>query len=47
MHLIIKTLQDQLKQNADPKTQASGQRFFKEAVKLYGIKTATVIKIAK
>jgi len=47
MHPIIKTLQQKLKQNADPKTQASSQRFFKEAVKLYGVKTATVAKIAK
>ncbi|MBU1033580.1 DNA alkylation repair protein [Patescibacteria group bacterium] len=47
MHPIIRNLQQQLKQNADAKTQASGQRFFKEAAKLYGIKTATVGKIGK
>lgn len=47
MNSIIKTLQQQLKQSADPKIKESGQRFFKETVKMYGIKTATVVKISK
>ena len=47
MHHLIKTLQQKLKQNADPKIKESGQRFFKETVKMYGIKTATVGKIGK
>jgi 3-methyladenine DNA glycosylase AlkD len=47
MSNLIATLQQKLKQNADSKTQESGQRFFKETIKLYGIKTATVGKIGK
>lgn len=47
MQNIIKTIQEKLKENADLKTKESGQRFFKETVKLYGVKTATVGKIGK
>ncbi len=34
-------------QNADEATKKSGERFFKEAVTLYGIKSAVVIRIGK
>jgi len=44
---IIAQIREELKQNADIHTQNSGQRFFKEAVKLYGVKTATVTRISK
>jgi len=44
---IISQIRQELKQNADNKTQASGERFFKEDVKIYGVKTALVSKIAK
>ncbi len=36
-----------MKSNVDEKTQASFQRFFKEKVTYYGVKTPTVGKIAK
>ena len=47
MRMIIESIRMQLKQNADEKTRNSGQAFFKEKVKLYGVKTATVSKIGK
>jgi 3-methyladenine DNA glycosylase AlkD len=47
MNKIIENLRSELKQNADEKTRIAGERFFKEDVKLYGIKTATVGRIAK
>lgn len=47
MNNIIEKIRQQLKQNADDKTKNSGKNFFKEKIKLYGVKTATVIKIGK
>ena len=47
MNTIIKQIRKDLKQNCDPKTKATGQNFFKEKVKIYGVKTALVSKIAK
>lgn len=47
MQKIIKTVQKELIKNIDQKTQASFQRFFKEEVKCYGVKTTLVTKIAK
>lgn len=44
---LIKKIRKELKQNSEEKTRKSGQRFFKENVKLYGIKTAVVKKISK
>jgi len=44
---IIKSIQNELVRNADQKTKESGLTFFKESVKLYGVKTAAVNKIAK
>ncbi len=40
-------LRRELKQNSDPQTRESGQRFFKEEVRLYGVKTATAHRISK
>jgi len=47
MNNVIQKIRKELKQNADEKTKNSGERFFKEKVKLYGVKTATTIKIGK
>jgi 3-methyladenine DNA glycosylase AlkD len=43
----LKQIRKELKESADKKTKASFQRFFKENVKCYGVKTGTVGKIAK
>ena len=42
MDKIINQIRQDLKSNADDKTRESGERFFKEEVKLYGIKSAAV-----
>ena len=47
MTSIIAQIRADLKATTDPKTQKSFQRFFKEQVKYYGVKTETVGKIAK
>lgn len=47
MNKIIYKIRQELKENSDGKTKASLQRFFKEKVKCYGVKTGTVGKIAK
>ena len=47
MDPVIVKIRKDLKENADPKTQQNFQRFFKEEVKYYGIKTGPVVKIAK
>ena len=47
MNTILRQIRRELEANADPHTQATGQTFFKEDVKLYGVKTQTVTKIAK
>jgi 3-methyladenine DNA glycosylase AlkD len=44
---VIAQIRTDLKATTDPKTQKSFQRFFKEQVKYYGVKTETVGKIAK
>ena len=44
---IISLVRRELKQNSDLQTRISGQYFFKEKVKIYGVKTATVSRIAK
>jgi 3-methyladenine DNA glycosylase AlkD len=43
---VVGQVRVDLKANVDEKTRASFQRFFKEQVKCYGVKTATVAKIA-
>lgn len=45
MENIINKIRKELKQNSDKNTRESGKRFFKEEIKLYGVKTATVKKI--
>jgi 3-methyladenine DNA glycosylase AlkD len=47
MNSIIDELRQELQQNSDPQAQEAGRKFFKEAVKLYGINSATVNKIGK
>lgn len=47
MDPIIARIREALKQNADPHARAAGQRFFKEAITLYGVSTAVVRRIAK
>jgi 3-methyladenine DNA glycosylase AlkD len=44
---LIDQIRADLKAATDQKTQQSFQRFFKEQVKYYGVKTETVSKIAK
>ena len=44
---IINKIREELINNADEKTRISGERYFKEEVKLYGIKSANVIEIGK
>ena len=47
MNPIIEDLRSELIINADEEVKKSGERFFREAVQLYGIKSAVVIKIGK
>lgn len=47
MNKITENLRKELILNSDKKTRETGERFFKEDVKLYGIKTAVVTQIAK
>jgi 3-methyladenine DNA glycosylase AlkD len=44
---IVYKIREELIQNADEKTKSSGERFFKEEVKLYGLKSADVSRISK
>jgi len=44
---VIKRIRQELKKNADSKTREGGQRFFKEKIKLYGVKTGVVAKIGR
>ncbi|OFY39147.1 MAG: DNA alkylation repair protein [Bacteroidetes bacterium GWF2_40_14] len=45
--VIISKIREDLTANADEKTKKSGERFFKEEVHLYGVKSAMVGNIAK
>ena len=47
MNSVIAQIREDLKVNADEKTGKSFQRFFKEEIACYGVKTAVVRKIAK
>jgi 3-methyladenine DNA glycosylase AlkD len=47
MDPVISQIRQDLKNSADPDTQKSFQKFFKEEVQYYGVKTATVAKIAQ
>lgn len=47
MNKIITAIRAELKSNADEKTKLSGERFFREAVTMYGIKSSVVKRISK
>ncbi len=47
MDPVIRKIREDLRISADPATQQVFQRFFKEEVKYYGVKTAAVGKIAR
>lgn len=47
MNNITESLRKDLIKNSDKNTKESGERFFKEEVKLYGIKTTLVTQISK
>jgi len=47
MDVIIERVRDELLQKSDPRTKASGERFFKEDVTLYGLTMPAVERIAK
>jgi 3-methyladenine DNA glycosylase AlkD len=47
MDPVIVRIRQELTAQADPEIQKTSQRFFKEAVKCYGMKTTAVIAIAK
>jgi 3-methyladenine DNA glycosylase AlkD len=47
MSKIIEDIRKDLMKNSDEKTRISGERFFKEAVKLHGLKSAVTEKIGK
>lgn len=44
---VISQIRQELKNQADPEIRKNSQRFFKEEIRCYGVKTATVIAIAK
>jgi 3-methyladenine DNA glycosylase AlkD len=47
MDPVIGLIRDELRDNADAATRQSASRFFKEEIRCYGVKTATVGKIAQ
>ncbi len=47
MNKIIENLRADLIRNADEKTKRSGERFFREQVKLYGVRSGVVSRISK
>jgi 3-methyladenine DNA glycosylase AlkD len=47
MDPVIAAIRKELSANADPEIRTSSQRFFKEEIRCYGMKTALVVKIAK
>jgi 3-methyladenine DNA glycosylase AlkD len=47
MKSIIQKIRKELKENSDEEIKKSSRRFFKEEIKCYGIRTATISKIAK
>jgi 3-methyladenine DNA glycosylase AlkD len=44
---IVETLRLELIKNSDEKTRISGERYFKEPVKLHGLKSAVTVRIGK
>ena len=47
MDSLLIPIREELQQNADPEIQKSSQRFFKESILCYGMKTKTMTAIAK
>lgn len=47
MQSAVSQLRQELKQNADEKLRESGKRFFKEQVKMYGMKTSLGTQLGK
>jgi len=47
MDPVIEQIRQELESQADPEIQKSSKRFFKEETRCYGMKTATVIAMAK
>ena len=47
MDPVISDIRQELESHADPDLKKTSQRFFKEEIRCYGMKTATVIAIAK
>lgn len=47
MDPVIESIRQELKSHADPEIRKTSQRFFKEPISCYGMKTATGIGIAK
>jgi 3-methyladenine DNA glycosylase AlkD len=47
MNRIVENLRTEFLLNADEKIKLSGERYFKEVVKLYGIRSASVVRISK
>jgi len=47
MDEILKDIRKELQDNSDPLLKESGQRYFKEEVKMYGMKTSTGSEISK
>ena len=47
MDSIIKSIRAELIRNADEKTRLQGEKFFKENIKIYGLKSAQVVLISK
>jgi 3-methyladenine DNA glycosylase AlkD len=47
MNNIIKSIRNELIKNSDEKTRISGERYFKESVKLHGLNSAVTERIGK
>ena len=47
MEKVVEKVRNELRNNADEKTKASGERFFKEEVIMYGVKSSVTQRIAK
>ena len=47
MSNVVEKIRRDFRKNADEKIRKSGERFFKEKVKMYGMKTALAIRIGK
>ena len=47
MNNIIATIREELIRNADEKTRLQGEKYFKESIKIYGLKSAQTEQISK